>query len=165
MQISNSPAYGSHLPALEWAVEQTEGPIFEMGAGLWSTPFLVGTGRPLVTYELNQEWARHVKDIARGSLHTWITEAPGQHFGLAFLDGGTDESWLVDRREMFDMISADIILVHDLASHLFCEPWRPWHGADRRFGTQGWYVPEGNPATWATSNHVPVTGWEWQQHS
>lgn len=151
MYISETEGYGSHLPALRWAVENTDGPIFEMGAGLYSTPYLVSVERPLVTYELDDEWGDHVRDIVGvHDWHDWTTVRPWDHFSLAFLDGGTDETWLTDRREMFDAIDADLILIHDLAPHLFCESDRPWHGADGRFEHSAWYTPEGHPATWLT---------------
>jgi hypothetical protein len=158
-QLTATLAYGSHMPALRWAVERTEGPIFEMGAGLFSTPYLVSTGRELVTYELDPKWKERIKVLVGESpTHTWTDKAPYRHFPVAFLDGGTDESWLKDRRDMFNIIKADIILVHDLAPHLFSEDTRPWHGAEKRFEYQAWYKPTvGDPATWITSD-FPIVG-------
>lgn len=50
------PAVGSFMPGLRWAVEHTEGPILELGAGYFSTPYLVSTGRPFLSYEFDPEW-------------------------------------------------------------------------------------------------------------
>lgn len=158
-QLTATLAYGSHLGALRWAVERTEGPIFEMGAGLFSTPYLSATGRELVTYELDPEWERRIKMmVGEHSWHTWTVKAPVRQFSVAFLDGGTEESWLKDRRDMFNITKADIILVHDLSPHLFSEDTRPWHGAEKRFKHQAWYKPTvGDPATWITSD-LPLEG-------
>jgi hypothetical protein len=158
-QLTATLAYGSHLPVLRWAVEKTKGPIFEMGAGLFSTPYLVATGRTLVTYELDPEWTKRIKLMVGSSPnHSWTKKTPTQYFSVAFLDGGTEESWLKDRRKMFDAIRADVFLVHDLAPHLFSEDDRPWHGADKRYEYQAWYKPTaGDPATWITS-YVPIVG-------
>lgn len=155
MRISEDIGYGSHFPVLKWAVERTNGAIFEMGAGLYSTPYLASTGRPIVTHELDKDWLKKVQEPLGTRMywnHEWVTEPPIQYFAVALIDGGRDESWLIDRREMFDAIDAEFILVHDLAPHLFCEDWRPWYGADKRFKYQTWYTPEGQPATWITSN-------------
>lgn len=57
---------GSHLPALVWTVQQTVGPILELGLGYNSTPYLHWASavprRQLVSYENNPAfypWAQH----------------------------------------------------------------------------------------------------------
>jgi len=152
INVSDPSGYGSHLPALRWAIERSEGPVFEMGAGFHSTPYLVSTRRELVTHELDPEWEENIKQrVGTHRRHVWTREPPIRYFSVAFLDGGRDSDWLTDRREMFNAIKADTILVHDIAPHLFSEDWRPWYGADKRFEYQAWYTPEGLPATWITS--------------
>lgn len=55
MRLSLRPAYGSHLPVLMKIMNETEGDVLELGAGLYSTPFLhwtcFPTKRKLVTYD------------------------------------------------------------------------------------------------------------------
>lgn len=154
MNLSTSVGYGSHMPVLEWLVPQTSGRIFEMGAGLYSTPYLFGTKREIVTYELDPAWEDHIRgEVGLSARHTWTDEMPEGHFSVAFLDGGTDASWLTDRREMFDGVDADFFVVHDLSPHLFCEDWRPWYGADKRYKNNAWFEPLAQPFTWIASDH------------
>lgn len=55
-----SLAYGTHLPCLMKAVENTDGPMLELGTGIFSTPFLRYTAmlqdRKLVSYENFEPW-------------------------------------------------------------------------------------------------------------
>ena len=55
-----SKGWGSHLPVLIKLLAQTDGPVLELGAGLYSTPFLhwacFGAKRKLVSYDTSKEW-------------------------------------------------------------------------------------------------------------
>ena len=67
------PNRGSHLPVLIKLVHMTDGPIIELGCGMYSTPFLHWACRPhgrlLTTYENNPEWFRFVKQFERDDYH------------------------------------------------------------------------------------------------
>lgn len=64
--------YGSHLPVLMAIVGMTDGPILELGIGLYSTPFLhfacLPTNRKLVSYDSDPGWIRYFKDC-RSNFH------------------------------------------------------------------------------------------------
>ena len=65
--------YASHLPVLTKIVELTDGPILELGTGLYTTPYLhfacLPSGRQLTSYESNADWIRYFKDC-RSDFHT-----------------------------------------------------------------------------------------------
>lgn len=61
-------AWGTHLPLLVRAVVMTEGPVIELGCGLYSTPVLhalCAGKRPLVSVESNPEWAARFSQYER----------------------------------------------------------------------------------------------------
>lgn len=55
--------WGTHLPILMRLVDLTDGPILEMGTGVWSTPVLDfmcrETKRKLVSYDNDPDWHEH----------------------------------------------------------------------------------------------------------
>jgi|SRR3989344_7168328 len=57
--------WSSYFPVLIKAVQNTDGPILELGAGLFSTPLLhwlcAEQGRKLVTYEDNQKYYKFAR--------------------------------------------------------------------------------------------------------
>ena len=59
-KINVSGNYATHLPCLIKALEKTNGDILEMGAGVFSTPYLhyasILSNRHLVTYENYKDW-------------------------------------------------------------------------------------------------------------
>ncbi len=67
--------FATHLPALLGAVAATDGPVLELGSGLFSTPILdtVCQGRGLVTVESDPEWLERFLHLER----------PGHRFRLA----------------------------------------------------------------------------------
>jgi len=80
----NDPkAWGSHLPALLYALSKTVGDVLEVGVGHFSTPALhnycLGADRNLVSVEDNPEWFTHFRDRY-------------QRFGHAFISGPYDQS-------------------------------------------------------------------------
>ncbi len=65
--------YGSHLPVLTKLVETTDGPILELGIGIYSTPYLhyacLPTKRSLSSYESEPNWIRYFRDC-RSDFHS-----------------------------------------------------------------------------------------------
>lgn len=64
--------YGSHLPVLTKIVGMTDGPILELGIGLYSTPFLhyacLPNKRKLASYDSDEGWIRYFRDC-RSDFH------------------------------------------------------------------------------------------------
>ena len=90
-----SMKYGSHLPVLIRLVEMTDGPILELGIGMYSTPFLhyacLPTKRSLVSYENEATWIRYFRDC-RTDFHSldhvdnWDNLEINQLWDIAFID-------------------------------------------------------------------------------
>jgi hypothetical protein len=58
--MRNHPERGSHLPALIKLLQITDGPVWEFGCGMYSTPFLHwacwAKQRQLITFEGQESW-------------------------------------------------------------------------------------------------------------
>jgi hypothetical protein len=114
------PKVGSFMPGLRWAVEHTTGPILELGAGYFSTPYLWGTLRPVVTYEHDSEWATLIEENVPGLFATLVTEfedVPVQNWAVVLVDG---YGW--DRARLFEQLKprTTVFVVHDTQ-----DPWVP----------------------------------------
>lgn len=81
--VSDS-GWGSHLPYLRAAAEMVEGPVLEVGAGIYSTPFVAQRGS--VTVETDPRWAKW----ARSQGADVRSELPSGSFGVALIDGPED---------------------------------------------------------------------------
>lgn len=117
--------YSTHLPLLVAAVAATEGPVIELGSGLYSTPVLQGLclaqRRELWTFENNAEWM--MKFIPRNGqstaqkfslLDSWNDlERYGEELkcDVAFIDvdPAAERSHLIDVMHRW----AEIVVVHD----------------------------------------------------
>ena len=117
--------YGTHLPMVVAALGATQGPVLEMGAGYWSTPFLhqLCYDRELVTFEPEEDWrarfeemietSRRNRAIGRGGIeggcrHSFVTEVPqGRSWSVVLVDGPVET-----RAPALDLDS-EIFVVHD----------------------------------------------------
>ena len=121
---------GSHLPILIQIVNMTEGPILELGMGLFSTPYLhwvcYGTQRKLVSYESKKEFydlfvfndPREVNnkygfhDINLVENNNWdAIDFSTEHWSVVLVDHAPGKR----RKEEVKILAnlADYILVHD----------------------------------------------------
>jgi len=118
---------GSHLPILIKVLGLTDGPVLELGTGLFSTPFLHWAcypNRKLVSYENKKEffntWNYDDKREAGNnydSYHTrilvedWDKIDISEHWGVVFVDHNPGPR----RREEMKRVAnnADYVVVHD----------------------------------------------------
>lgn len=152
---------GSYMPVLMKLVGMTTGPIFELGTGYISTPYLhwacFTAERPLVSFEDNAEWygfasrfsatfhqVRHVSD--------WDAEDLSGPCAVAFIDHCTPRR----RLDIPRVAHADYVVIHDTENteerkyHM----WRPI--SQYRWRTK--YTDVNGPATTVCSNRYDVTG-------
>lgn len=86
--------YGSHLQGLRWAVDNTSGPVLEMGVGYHSTPYLnqVSRGmRQVVSVEKNPRWTTLAKERVESPAHWVVSEIPPGLWSVVLIDGETEE--------------------------------------------------------------------------
>lgn len=87
--------WGSHLQLLKAAVDRTTGPILEIGAGDYSTPYLheiAKTGRVVVTAEPPGEWLVRF-DHLEAATHMFVPTlehalSKKRRYDVALVDGG-----------------------------------------------------------------------------
>lgn len=119
----------SHMPVLIRLIEKTTGPVFELGSGIYSTPFLhwacFETQRPLVTFEGRPEWAKMLDSFGarpgrRFDYHTWVD---AQDWDAVDLSGPCSVA-LVDHdvahrryKEVLRLSHAEFVIAHDAGDH------------------------------------------------
>lgn len=116
-----SPGWASHLPVLIRVLQISEGPVLELGSGIFSTPVMhwlcLETKRQLVTYENVPGYFRMNRKFGHGSHEIKLVEdwdkAPieAQHWGVAFVDHEPAERRKVEIARLAKI--ADYVIVHD----------------------------------------------------
>ncbi len=141
-----SKAWSTHMPVLIRTVQMTNGPVLELGAGIFSTPLLhwlcAEKDRRLATYESVLKYYRIAKQF-KSKTHTiklvddWDKININKHWSVAFVDHPTDRR-MKDTLRLKD--KADYIILHDTQDsgyrydkvwpHFkyiyhwkFCKPW------------------------------------------
>lgn len=116
-----TPIYASHLPILIKVLQLSQGPVLELGSGVFSTPVLhwlcLDTKRELVTYEnynehfeMNKVFETETHQIK--FLSDWNeAKIEGVHWGMALVDHEPRERRVVEIRRLAQI--ADYIVVHD----------------------------------------------------
>lgn len=115
------PKYASHLPILLKIVDQTSGPILELGMGLWSTPILDlmcrGEKRPLVSYDNDPKWFKE-NEKWRSDYHevNFVTDwneakIEQTHWSVVLVDHRPAKRRRDEIRRLAN--NADYIVVHD----------------------------------------------------
>lgn len=110
---SADPKVGSFMPALRWAVENTQGPILELGTGYFSTSYLATlSGRDILSYEWDIAWREAVEQ--RFPHLKVVSELPEGNFSVVLVDC---EGW--KRLEFLRALRerTDVFCVHDAQDH------------------------------------------------
>lgn len=119
MRIKTRKEWTTHIPMLLKTVQLTQGPIAELGAGVYSTPLLhwlcAESRRPLVTYEQNEEYYLYAKKFVSRNhrvklIKDWRTIDTKTHWSVVFVDQDA-----ASRAETAILLknSADYIILHD----------------------------------------------------
>jgi len=131
--ISRPKRWGTHMPMLIKLVQMTNGPVLELGAGLFSTPLLHWLCRErkvkLVTYEDNPEYYKFAVDFrSRGHsvrlIKDWNEIDTKTHWGVVLIDHGLlPEQRAIDTIKLKD--KADYLVLHDSQyESLYSEVWK-----------------------------------------
>lgn len=153
-------AWSNHRHLLWRALEATEGPVLELGAGEGSTPYFKqychDENRTFRSYDSNQDWAKkmgvYYNDGNWDALNCWEI-----HWSVVLLDLAPGEY----RRIALMKLSADIICVHDSERI-------GWNSSDYRirplfskFKHTLDDIPKEHGAPWTTllSNKINVKSW------
>lgn len=121
MDFSYSTTYSSHLPILIKVMQISEGPVLELGSGVFSTPVLhwlcLEAKRLLVTYENNKEYFDMNKAFQTDThevkfIYDWSeARIENTHWGVVFVDHGPAERRVAEIRRLAQI--ADYVIVHD----------------------------------------------------
>lgn len=115
-----SVRYGSHMPVLMKIFSLTNGPILELGTGLYSTPYLhfacLPTNRKLVSCDNDESWIRNFKDY-RTDFHEvnliddWGKLDTSGDWDIVLVDHGPDERRHIEAKRFAN--KAKYIILHD----------------------------------------------------
>lgn len=112
--------WGSHIPMLVKAFEASEGPVLELGMGVFSTPLLhwlcLDAGRTLVSYDNDPTYFEMNRTFDSPDHHihfadNWDTIDIDRHWGLVFVDHHPSQRRGTDARRLAD--KCDIMVLHD----------------------------------------------------
>lgn len=119
MNYSGHPGFGSHLPILMKVIGLSDGPVLELGMGMFSTPFLhwacFDKQRRLVSLEKDPE-CFYLNRHYRADFHElrlvedWDKADLSGHWGVVLIDHERDRR-IHEARRLAN--SADYILMHD----------------------------------------------------
>jgi hypothetical protein len=120
-----SAGWGSHLPVLSRVIQITEGPVLELGVGLFSTPFLhwmcQDKGLQLESFEKHESYynifhSRHRSMTFENKNHKitlvadWDKADIDRHWGMVFIDHDAERRKI----EAIRMANqADYVVLHD----------------------------------------------------
>lgn len=117
--MKTAPARGSHLPVLMMLITMTSGPVFELGCGMYSTPFLhwacFTDNRKLITYENNPDYMEFANQFAKEShevifVKDWRKLDLSGQCSIAFCDHAPDRERYL---EMARLTHAEYVVAHD----------------------------------------------------
>ena len=113
------PMRGSHLPVLIKLMSITDGPVLEMGCGMYSTPFLhwacYPSKRELVTIETKPEYFDFIEQFKTDYHKVWSTDDVSLvdlsgKWSVAFVDHAPDNlRWL----DILRLSHAEYVVAHD----------------------------------------------------
>ena len=118
--VNVSLNYFTHLPALMRALALTDGPVLELGMGLFSTPYLHYAcklaGRPLVSYENDAGWAAIFKPYQSAGhsicvVDDWSRGDFVRGWSVVLVDHSPSERRVTEIRSLANL--ARIIVAHD----------------------------------------------------
>jgi hypothetical protein len=125
------PDWATHIPALIKALEQTTGPVLELGVGISSTPVIhmlcVDMERHLLSFDNDRKYsAVFDKFSSRRDRHEikhvddWETideEIRSRHWGLVFVDHKPLERRVIEIKKLMNPLNGieepDMFVIHD----------------------------------------------------
>jgi hypothetical protein len=124
-----SPGWASHLPVLIKILQISDGPVLELGSGIFSTPVMhwlcLDSKRRLVTYENVPEYYNMLRRFNTGTHEVKLIKdwdkipIDSEHWGVAFVDHGPVERRKIEIARLANI--ADYIVVHDTEARMDVE--------------------------------------------
>lgn len=117
-----SANWGSHIPMLVKIMDKSEGPVLELGMGLFSTPLLhwlcIDQKRELVSYdntreyyEMNKTFESPTHKILYVDNDDWASADIDKHWGMVFIDQHPSLSRGITAIRLANQ--ADYVVLHD----------------------------------------------------
>lgn len=118
---SYSPNFGTHIPVLIRVLQISQGPVLELGMGVFSTPLLhilcAKDNRLLISFESNQYYfERHQEfktDMHRiNFVENWdLAKIEDKKWGVAFIDHDPTSRRHIEARRLTNV--AEFVVIHD----------------------------------------------------
>lgn len=111
--------WSTHIPLLISVLQQSTGPVLELGAGPFSTPMLYwmcfDMGREFVSYDNDLEYVKTLSKFGVIYAPDWDAIDITQHWGMAFIDHNVERR-APDAARLAN--NADNVVIHDSQRHL-----------------------------------------------
>lgn len=112
---NRKPTWGTHLPPLMACVLATDGPVLELGCGIWSTPVLSAyckaTGREFVSMEARPEWAEAVSQRFGVEVVGWDTGNLLRAWSVVLVDHDPSDTRVDVAVGLRDLV--EFVVLHD----------------------------------------------------
>lgn len=154
MKMSYDKDWGSHLPILTKIVRMTDGPVLEMGMGIFSTPFLhwmCFPKRKLVSYENDPGFFEFLKQYQQDFhdvhfVEDWDKIDIKKDWDVVFIDHKPSRRRIIDIKKL--ATRCQFMLIHDTQRNFkFCNYKEIWPLFKYRYDYK-----EANPWTTVLSN-------------
>lgn len=121
-------AYATHMPLLAACVARTDGPVLELGCGMYSTPLIhaiCGDARSVLSLEFDREWLARFQKLNRGNhdmraVDDWadaVRQAADIHWSVVLVD----QQPAAARAPSITLLrqSVDLFVCHDSEHRLY----------------------------------------------
>lgn len=110
--------WSSHIPLLIKVMQQSDGPVLELGAGPSSTPLLYwmcfDMDRPFTSYETNKEYSDAMSKFGVQHVENY-DKVEAKPYDVVFIDSAPPERRHIDVERFKD---SNFIIIHDSQRHL-----------------------------------------------
>lgn len=120
-ELQKKSSYGSHMPVISRVMEETTGPVLELGMGIYSTPLLDllchEEKRELVSFDDDQEWFSVNKEWESDYHKIYFTDdydkinIENRKWSVVLIDHKPAERRIVEIKRLAN--KADYLIVHD----------------------------------------------------
>lgn len=155
----------SHLPILAKIMDNSIGPVLEMGMGYYSTPFLYWKckeqNRKLISLENDAKWMDKLEMTDRDELNFYAhhiedwndPRIENNHWGVVLIDHRPAKRRRIDAKRLSQ--KADFVIMHDSEPEI--DRFYRYGYAYKHFKYRYDYEKVGNPRTTILSNFVDLS--------
>ncbi len=164
-ELQKKSLYGSHMPVLAKIMDLSDGPVLELGMGIYSTPLLdmmcKEQKRELISYDNDPKWFKENEKWTSDYHKVYFVEDWDEievelvtsHWGVAFIDHKPAKRRKVEMKLLAQ--HANYVIVHDTepeSDKFFKYTWM------HKYYKYQWNYTKARPHTSVFSNFIDLQG-------